>query len=181
MGFVNKTFEWEGDETQPFGLMFFQSREYLYPKKIRFAACRIIFEMGDLADYWALVAARNEIIKRNEDILQTGQVGTIGGEEGGFIHGNFPIAGDNLEEVPPEPEYTGDLELTFRLYATNQDGEYILRHTKQLFTTEIFKLPGGYRSRRHYFTLTGNVERIRRIDIATSTWELKTDQGEFGG
>ena len=88
----------------------------------------------------------------------------------------YPIAGDNLEDVPVEPEYNGELELTFRLYTDD-----VLRHTKQLYTTQIFKLPGGYRGRRHYFEIEGNVERIKRIDLATSIWELKNDQREFGG
>lgn len=176
MGFVNNIFEWEGDDTQAFGNYLWKSREFLYAKKIRFAACRIIFIPGDLADYWAEVEARNAIISRNADLLATGLLGTTGGQEGGYIHAQYPIAGDNLEPVPAEPTYAGELELTFRLYTDD-----VLRHTKQLYTTQIFKLPGGYRGRRHYFELEGNVDRIKRIDLATSIWELKNDQGEFGG
>jgi len=176
MGFINNIFEWEGDQTQAFGNLLWRSKEYLYPKKIRFAACRIIFNTGDLEAYWALVEERQAIIDRNADKLATGQLGTIGGLEGGYIHAQYPIAGDNLEDVPAEPVYAGDLELTFRLYTDD-----VLRHTKQLYNTQIFKLPSGYRGRRHYFELEGNVERIKRIDLATSVWELKNDQGEFGG
>jgi len=176
MGYINNIFEWEGDHTQAFGNLLWKSKEFLYPKKIRFAACRIIFLPGDLEAYWAEVEARQAIIDRNADKLATGQLGTIGGLEGGYIHAQYPIAGDNLEDVPAEPEYTGELQLTFRLYTDD-----VLRHTKQLYTTQIFKLPGGYRGRRHYFELEGNVERIKRIDLATSIWELKNDRGEFGG
>jgi hypothetical protein len=176
MGFANYIWEWEGDETQAFGEMFWKSKEFLYPKKIRFAACRIIFITGDLDEYQALLDEREAIIKRNLDKLATGAIGTIGGTEGGFIHAHYPIAGDNLEDVPAEPTYAGELSLIFKLYCND-----ILRHTKQLYTTEIFKLPGGYRGRRHFFTLEGNVERIKRVDLATSIWELKHDQGEFGG
>ena len=129
-----------------------------------------------MSEFWAEIEARQAIIDRNADKLATGQLGTIGGEEGGYIHAQYPIAGDNLEDVPVEPEYNGELELTFRLYTDD-----VLRHTKQLYTTQIFKLPGGYRGRRHYFEIEGNVERIKRIDLATSIWELKNDQREFGG
>lgn len=176
MGFANYIWQWEGDQTQAIGNMFWKSKEFLYPKKIRFAAGRIIFITGDLDDYQALIDEREAIIQRNLEKLATGAIGTIGGNEGGFIHAHYPIAGDNLEDVPLEPTYAGELELTFRLYTDD-----VLRHTKQLYTTQIFKLPGGYRGRRHYFTLEGNVERIKRIDLATSIWELKQDQGEFGG
>jgi hypothetical protein len=176
MGFANYIWQWEGDETQAIGNMFWKSKEFLYPKKIRFAACRIIFITGDLDDYQALVDERNAIISRNLEKLSTGQIGTIGGNEGGYLHALYPIAGDNLEDVPLEPTYAGELELTFKLYTND-----VLRHTKILYTTEIFKLPGGYRGRRHYFTLEGNVERIKRVDLSTSIWELKHDQSEFGG
>jgi hypothetical protein len=176
MGYANYIWQWEGDETQAFGNMFWKSKEYLYTKKLRYAAARIIFNPGDLEDYQALLDERAAIISRNLAKLSAGQIGTIGGSEGGFIFGAYPIAGDNLEEVPIEPTYAGDLGLTFRLYTDD-----LLRHTKQLYTTEIFKLPGGYRGRRHYFTLEGNISRIKRIDLATSIWELKRDPGEFGG
>lgn len=176
MSFANYIWQWEGDQTQAFGNMLWKSKEYLYPKKIRFAAARIIFNTGDLDEYQALLDQRAAIIARNLEKLATGNIGTIGGTEGGYIHALYPIAGDNLEDVPPEPEYAGELQLIFKLYCND-----VLRHTKQLYTTEIFKLPGGYRGRRHFFTLEGNVERVKRVDLATSIWELKYDQGEFGG
>jgi len=176
MGFANAIWQWEGDETQALGNMFWKSKEFLYPKKLRFAAARIIFITGDLDEYAQAIEDREAIIKRNLDKLATGQLGTIGGNEGGYLHALYPIAGDNLEEVPAEPVYAGELEIIFKLYTND-----VLRHTKQLYTTEIFKLPGGYRGRRHYFTIEGNVERVKRIDLATSIWELKHDQGEFGG
>ena len=176
MGFTNSIWQWEGDETQALGNMLWKSKEFLYPKKLRFAAARVIFITGDLDEYQALLDERARIIARNLEKLATAAIGTIGGTEGGYLHALYPIAGDNLEEVPAEPTYAGELGLIFRLYTND-----VLRHTKTLYTTEIFKLPGGYRGRRHYFTLEGNVERIKRIDLATSIWELKHDQGEFGG
>lgn len=168
--------EWEGDQTQSFDQFNFTSKEFLYPKKIRFAAARVIFTTGDLDEYAALIAEREAIIRRNELRLAEGQLGVIGGIEGGYIWDQHPIGGDALEDVPLQPAYAGDLVLKFRLYTDN-----VLRFEKDLITTEIFKLPGGYRGRRHFFTLEGNVQRIKRFDIATSVWELKNDQAEFGG
>ncbi len=164
---TNEVYEWEGDQTQALGNLFWESRTWITPGRPRLSCARVLFDTGDLDDYWRLVQDRQEIIDRNAAKLASGQLGTTGGAEGGYIFGDYPIAGDNLEEVPAEPVYGGTLSLVFRLYA---DG--VLKFTKQLYTTRIFKLRGGYRAQKWKVVLEGNVDRIQRVDVASSVQEI---------
>lgn len=169
---TNEVYEWEGDQTQAFDNFYWESREFVTPGRIRLSCARVVFDVGDLEAYYQLVLDRQEIIDRNAAKLASGQLGTTGGIEGGYIHANYPIAGDNLEDVPAEPTYSGDLSLQFKLYA---DGSLIF--TKQLYTNRIFKLPGGYRGLKWKIVLTGNVAKIQRCDVASSVQEIMRLQG----
>lgn len=167
MAVTNEIYEWEGDQTQGFGDFYWESREFVTPGRIRLSCARVVFDVGDLAAFYQTLVDRQEIIDRNAAKIASGQLGTTGGIEGGYIHAQYPIAGDNLEAVPAEPTYSGDLSLQFLLYA---DGSLIL--TKQLYTTKVFKLPGGYRALKWKVVLTGNVAKIQRCDVATSVQEI---------
>jgi hypothetical protein len=167
MAFDNKVYEWEGDDTQAFKDLYWESPEIVMDGRIRLSVARILFNVGDLAAFWQTIADRDELIQRNSIKLATGLLGTIGGNEGGYIFGEFPIAGDNLETVPAEPTYGGELSLVFKLYA---DG--VLKFTKQLYTNAIFKMKGGYRGQKWIISLEGNVEKVQRVDVATSVEEI---------
>jgi hypothetical protein len=167
MAYDNVVYEWEGDDTQPFDTMQWESPEIVTDGRIRLSAGRVLFDVGDLEAFWQTLVDREEIIRRNAAKLATGQLGTTGGSEGGYIFGNYPIAGDNLEAVPAEPTYGGSLALTFKLYA---DG--VLKFTKQLYTNRIFKLAGGYRAQKWIIRLEGNVDKVQRVDVATSVEEI---------
>jgi len=167
MATQNSVYEWEGDQTQALSNGYWESKEIVTPGRPRFSCARVLFTEGDLATYWASVVARDEIIARNAAKLASGMLGTTGGAEGGFIFGDYPLAGDNLEEVPAAPVYGGALSLTFKLY-----GDGVLRVTKQLYTSRIFKLKGGYRAQKWKIVLTGNVEKVQRVDVATSVQEI---------
>lgn len=164
---TNNIYKWEGDDTQPFSNFYWESREWVTPGRIRLSCARVVFDPGDLEAYYQLVLDRQEIIDRNAAKLTSGQLGTTGGAEGGYIHANYPIAGDNLEEVPAAPVYGGSLTLQFKLY-----GDGVLKFTKQLYTTRVFKLPGGYRALKWKIVLTGNVAKVQRCDVATSVQEI---------
>ena len=60
-----------------------------------------------------------------------------------------------------------NLKISDRLYA---DG--VLKFTKTLYTNKIFKLAGGYRGQKWIASLTGNVAKVQRVDIATSVEEI---------
>jgi hypothetical protein len=167
MAFDNIVYEWEGDDTQAFGNMTWESPEVVSNGRNRLSCGRVLFDVGDLQAFYDTVRDREEIIARNAAKLATGQLGTTGGNEGGYIFGKYPIAGDNLEVVPAEPTYGGVLALTFKLY-----GDGVLKFTKQLYTNAVFKLAGGYRAQKWIIRLEGNVDKVQRIDVASSVEEI---------
>jgi hypothetical protein len=167
MAIENRVYKWEGDDTQPFSNFYWESQEVITTGRVRLSCARVIFDTGDLDEFYQSIQDRNAIIARNAVKLASGQLGTIGGSEGGYIFGKYPIAGDNLEAVPSAPTYGGTLQLTFKLYA---DG--VLKFTKQLYTNQVFKLSGGYRAQKWKVVLEGNVEKVQRCDVATSVQEL---------
>jgi hypothetical protein len=167
MAFNNVVYEWQGDDTQAFGNMEWESPEIIANGRIRLSCARILFDVGDLQAFYDTVRARDEIIARNAAKLASGQLGTTGGNEGGYIFGQYPIAGDNLEDVPAAPTYGGDLELTFKLYGDGQ-----LKFTKSVYTNAIFKLAGGYRAQKWIIRLEGNVDKVQRVDVASSVEEI---------
>ena len=167
MAYDNYVYQWEGDDTQAFGTMQWESPEIVTDGRVRMSCARVLFDVGDLAAFYQTILDRKELIARNAAKLATGQLGTTGRNEGGYIFGQYPIAGDNLEAVPSVPTYGGVLSLTFKLYA---DG--VLKFTKQLFNNRIFKLAGGYRGQKWIIRLEGNVEKVQRVDVATSVEEI---------
>ena len=167
MAFDNIVYKWQGDPTQPFGTMYWESPEIVTEGRIRLSVARVLFDVGDLEAFWQSLKDRQEIIDRNAAKLASGQIGTIGGSEGGYIFGKYPIAGDGLEEVPALATYGGTLSLTFKLY-----GDGVLKFTKQLYTNRIFKLTGGYRAQKWIIALSGNVNKIQRVDVASSVEEI---------
>ena len=173
MAYNNVVYQWEGDTTQPFGTMVWESPEVVADGRIRMSCARVLFDVGDLAAFWQTVEDREELIARNAAKLATGQLGTTGGHEGGYIFGQYPIAGDNLETVPAAPTYGGTKDLTFKLYA---DGA--LKFTKTLYTNKIFKLAGGYRGQKWIVRLEGNVDKVQRVDVASSVEEILRKGGQ---
>ena len=167
MAYDNIVYEWEGDTTQPFGTMYWESPEIVTDGRIRLSCARVLFDVGDLEAFYQTVLDRDELIARNAAKLASGQIGTIGGAEGGYIFGKYSIAGDGLEEVPAAPVYGGTLSLIFKLY-----GDGVLKFTKTLYNNRIFKLGGGYRAQKWIVSLTGNVDKIQRVDVATSVEEI---------
>lgn len=167
MAYDNVVYQWEGDPTQAFKNMTWESPEVVFNGRIRLSCARVLFDVGDLKAFYQTVVDRRELIARNAAKLATGQLGTTGGVEGGYIFGVYPIAGDNLEEVPAEPTYGGALSLTFKLY-----GDGVLKFTKSLYNNRIFKLGGGNRAQKWIVRLEGNVDKVQRVDVASSVEEI---------
>lgn len=170
MANYNQVYEWEGDNTQPFlQLMTWKSKKFLLPVKKTFNCARIIAEQEDREDYFALLEARQAVIGRNNAKISAETIGGAIGEE--VIGSELAVNGDNLETVPVLPLYSGDFELTFKVYA-----DEVLKFSKQIFTDKPFRLSGGFRGRTWEFEVIGNVT-IRRIDVADSVQELmQSDQ-----
>ena len=164
---TNTVYQFEGDQTQALANMVWKSKLLITPKKVTFNYARVFFTPGDLDDFQALVDARAEQIKRNERLLSEGAV-TLTELGGGFSFSEYVLGGDGLETVDSAPSYSGDLSLTFKIYADDT-----LKFTKTLYNTEIFRCSTGYRSRKWYFQIEGNVDNVIRFDIATSMKELR--------
>jgi len=107
MAYNNKVYKFQGDPTQAFANMYWESPEVVTDGRIRLSVARVLFNVGDLAAFWTTIEDRQDIIRRNSAKLATGQLGTVGGVEGGYIFGVYPIAGDALEAVPALPAYGG--------------------------------------------------------------------------
>jgi hypothetical protein len=168
MAMTNTVYKWEGDPTQPFrNNMTYRSKRWLLPTRTSFSAARVIGELGDRETYFAAVALRQEIIVRNQAriaLLNLG--GAIGELETG--HGQFPIAGDLLEDVSAPLSYSGTLACSVKFYV---DG--VLKFTKNVYASDVpFRLNSGYRGRKFEAELVSNV-KVNRFDMASSMEELK--------
>lgn len=172
MAYDNVVYQWEGDTSQPLDTMEWDSGEKVADGRVRLACARILFDVGDLEAFYQTIIDREELIERNSAKLASGLLGTTGGNEGGYIFGVYPLAGDNLETVPALPTYGGTLSLIFKLYA---DG--ILKFTKTIYNNRIFKLAGGYRGQKWIIRLEGNVDKVQRVDVASSVEEILRKKG----
>jgi hypothetical protein len=177
MGTDNMIYEWEGDSTQALASFTFKTRKYIFPKRVKMSAFRVLFVHGDLDDHQVLIDARNDVIRRNLAKIAEGKVdaadGALGGGYGFCV---YPIAGDCLEEVPDAPTYAGDLSLVVKIYA---DGT--LKQTKTIYESGVCKIPGGFRARTWEAELVGNVESLQQFDMATSVRELMLEAVEEEG
>lgn len=169
-------YRWEGDTTQPHDDGFtWKSKKMLLPVRTAFGAARVIASVGDRADYYALVVARQEAIRRNQARISALSIGGAIGED---TLGSIDIAvnGDLLEAVTDVEAYSGVFELTLNWYV---DG--VLRFTKDVYASDVpFRLAAKdagktMRGRSFEMEITGNVE-VKRIDVAGTVDELKALQ-----
>jgi len=164
----NLIYEWEGDATQALNPFTFKCRKEMFPDRVRFIYARVLFEQGNLDDYYALVAARNDVIKRNLAKIAEGTIDGVGGRVGGgFWFGEVAVAGDELEDVPDEPVYAGDLSLSLKVYV---DGT--LENTISVYNQKPFRIGVPKRSTEWDFELVGNVDKVHQLDVVSSMAEL---------
>lgn len=172
MGNANMIYEWEGDSSQALSNFTHKGRKELFPKRVRFVYARVLFVQGDLDDYWDLVEARNDVINRNKAKIAEGTIDGSGGRVGGgFWFGEESVTGDALEDVPDEPTYSGDLSLSLKIYV---DGT--LENTISVYDTKPFRIGVQKRSADWEFELVGNVDKVHRLDVASSMRELMAEQ-----
>lgn len=168
MGFINIVSEFGGDTTQYWENYDWKSKSFLFDKRVRMSAGRVLFTSTDLDSYYAEVAARNDLLKRNNAKLASGVTGVLPG--GGWDFDGAVLGGDALESDPGVPTYSGDDTLTFKVYAGGT-----LQHTETVISTLPFRLPGGFRDKEWEIELIGNVV-VERADIAASVQEIMREE-----
>ena len=173
----------EGDTTQPLPSFTYRYKKELAPRRIRPAYARVIFEVGDIADYVRWVEARNAAITANQMIISEYALSGSGGRVGGgFWFSVVPIAGSSslisaitvdgvTYDITVVPVYAGVLTLALNVYR-----EGVLDKSITVLDDKPFKLGLDERARDWQFELVGNVERVMQLDIATSVAEIM-DQG----
>jgi len=80
-----------------------------------------------------------------------------------LLNGHHEVNGDTLYSLSSAGIQS---YVEFRLYA---DG--VLKFTKQVTTSTMFKLPRGYRNKKWHFELNGVIP-VKRVTVATSTEEI---------
>lgn len=173
MAYINEVYEWEGDNTQPYGTDYtWKSKKFLLPVKSTFGAGRVIAEFQDREDWQADIDERDAIIARNAAKISSGRLGGMIAEDD---IGPVDVNGDNLETVPTVADYSGDFNCSLKVYA-----DETLKLTQEVYTDRVFRIAGGYRARMWELQVEGNVI-VKRIDMAGSVEELKeiaVEQGE---
>ena len=80
-----------------------------------------------------------------------------------LLNGMHEVNGDTLYSLSSSGVQS---YVEFKLYADN-----VLKQTKQISSSNIFKLPRGFRSKKWHFELTGMIP-VKRVTLATSTEEI---------
>ena len=170
MGFTNEVQEWEGDQTQAIRNFTWRSRQFLMDSRLSHLYAVIQFDQGDLEDFNQAVQEYNDIIRQNRLILASGAAIFPDGlpDGSGFGLLSRPLIGTTLTDPGPFPTYAGDLTLTFRVYVNE-----VLSFTKTIINERPFRIGARKRGRRWSFEIEGNVDRVKRMDFASSMEELK--------
>ena len=177
-------YEFEGDTTQSLSNFTYRYRKELVPKRIRPAYARVLFEKGDITDYLEWVETRSAAIAANTQILSEYGIDGAGGRVGGgFWFSVVPIAGASLiteitvgettYSIDTVPVYAGDLELTLNIYK-----EGTLVKSISIYDEKIFRTGIQERSTDWQYELVGNVDKVRRLDVATSVAEIRQIEAE---
>lgn len=170
MGFTQIVYEFEGDTTQALAPFLWRTREFLWDHRPGTLYGAIQFDQGDLADFEQALKDYQAIITANRLLISSGTLfpGPALPSGSGFQIGNRSITGTLLTDPGPIPTYAGDLTLTLRVYV---DG--VLRVTKTVASPKPFRLAAKKRGRAWAFEIEGNVDRVKRMDFASSMEELK--------
>lgn len=163
-------YKFEGDTTlQPYGSYTWKSKLFMFgpSKNFQFGRVEATFSSSQIA-YAAAVSARDAIISRNAQKISSGLVGGSVGED---VVGEYPVMGDALEAVPSVAAPV-DYFLAFRLYSCDNGAE-VLRHTVQVFDSKPFTLRGGFRAKRFYVAVTGNIP-VKSVAIVEAFDEFST-------
>jgi len=167
MAYITEIYEWEGDETQPFGTFNWKTKLYNMIDRMRFGYGRIYFDEGDFDAYNAALDAYNLLVNQNLGYLSGGYVMYVNEPHQGWPVGGLPLAGSVIRDSGALPTYVGAKVLSLKIYV-----DETLISTTQIFNQFPFRLDAQLRSNRWEFELEGNVENVKRIEFAPSIKEL---------
>lgn len=157
-------YEWEGDTTQPKGNFTWKSKKFLLPANAAFPAARVKFTSAGRVAYWTLVEAYNAALAQNRALISAMAVGGTLGET--MPGEDIPVGGDDLEDLPSLPSYTGDDALQLKVYMNGT-----LIETKEVYHEKPFKITAK-RGRTIEVEVIGNVT-VAEVAVASSVAELK--------
>lgn len=181
---INHLYQFAGDPTQPLPSFVYRFRQELTPRRIRPAFGRILFDEGDLIAFHLWVSTRESWLTINKQLFAEGAIDGAGGRPGGgYWFSEVPIAGSRLVDVfyiegtpysiTTVPVYAGDLSLTFKIYKAGT-----LHKTVTVTSQDPFRIGVSGKSTNWQVEVTGNVERIKRVDVSTSVEEMTMNQVE---
>lgn len=175
---TNHLYEFGGDPTQPLPNIAYRFKKEIFPKRVKPAFARIIFDEGDLDDFNEWVTQRQIVVRRVNQVYAESEIDGSGGRVGGgFWFGYAPISGVDVPDtvtvngveydLETVPLYAGPLTLQFKVYKNG-----VLAETFDVSNSKPFRLGLSGRDTTWQFEINGNVEHIKRIDIASSMQEL---------
>lgn len=171
MAYMTEIYEWEGDETQPFGTFNWKTKLYNMQERMRFGYGRIYFDEGDFDAYNAALDAYNLLVSQNLGYLSGGYVMYVNAPHQGWPVGGLPLAGSVIRDAGSVPSYAGEKVLNLKIYV-----DETLISTTQIFNQQPFRIDAQRRANRWEFEIEGNVESVKRIEFAPSMGELKQSQ-----
>jgi hypothetical protein len=145
--------------TEALGQLDWKSKVIVTKEYINLGAARVVADYGDDINTAVIAAENAAILAQNQAYISTL---TSGGPIAGYRMNAIPIAGSLLRSVTPL-QYA----VTFQLYANKT-----LVFTTQIASSDIFRLPTGYRTDTYEVRVTGNV-RIRSIHLAETPIGLR--------
>lgn len=180
----NHLFQFAGDPTQPLPSFVYRFRRELVSRRIRPGYARILFEQGDLIAFETWVTTRESYLTLNKQLLAEGGIDGAGGRVGGgFWFSEVPVAGTALVEtflldgspysIETIPIYAGALALEFRIYKAG-----VLHKTLTVTSQKPFRIGVTGKDTDWQAEVVGNVERVKRVDVATSVEEITNAQDD---
>jgi hypothetical protein len=156
--------KWDADPTAYRSYMY-KSPRFILEKPKNFKVCQVIIDSDFYNDILAIIESNNTLAILNSAAWNANTWGLedLQGTINGSMIGEQDINGDTLYSlsslgVTPYVE--------FKIYA---DG--VLKFTKQISDSNMFKLPRGFKDKKWELELSGMIP-VKRVTIATSTEEI---------
>ena len=156
----------------------FRSKEFIVPKPINFGAFQIIFTEEDPIDEDTALLIVEASLEYNALRYAAGPLDTIG---------SYPVGGDLglkqpvdeiLGGVPPiqplggEPLYDAEAVLAVDGVSFNFFADGILRHSKIVTDSKVYRLPEGYKATRYYLEVSSSLQ-VQKIIVAETPAECR--------
>jgi hypothetical protein len=152
-------YQWDA-AAQQYTTMDWWSKDYEFNKPVNFGAAKL--EATFSTDTSAAAAAAAQVATANA-LLTLAQIGgDVGGEELGVLE----VASDALATATVSTQAA-----TFQLYA---DG--VLKFSKTIYDNKVFRLPGGFKSDRQSFRVSGPL-KVHALLVAETPLALERISG----